>query len=355
MFDDRLGICKGFLDDVDGLRLRFQLIGLLHFLLLPFMVVFMTVHFFLRHAQQFHSNRSYLGPRQWSPLALWKFREFNELPHLFEQRMSRSSILASAFIATFSNPYITIFAKFVSYISGSFLALLLVVSVLGEGALLYVHIADHNLLWWLGMLTATYTGARALIPDETKDHRENNDVLLEDLCAQTHYCPDHWSQRSRSVQVKDELCELFQFKAQIFLMEIFSVLLTPMCLCFSLPSSAPAVLAFIRYVHRDRISLFVRQSTAVSCHDVLMSHHDRKHSRYVDHVGVVCDYSLFDFERFGDEDYGAEKSRFSEGERLVGGKLENSFLSFGQAHPTYQPVGAAKAFHDRLNSFKDAK
>jgi len=161
--------------------------------------------------------------------------------------MSRSSVLASAFIATFSNPYTTIFAKFVSYISGSFLALLLVVSVLGEGALLYVHIADHNLLWWLGMLTAAYTGARSLIPDETKDHRENNDALLDDLCAQTHYCPDHWSTRSRSTEVKDELCELFQFKAQIFLMEIFSVLLTPMCLCFSLPESAPAVLEFIRY------------------------------------------------------------------------------------------------------------
>jgi autophagy-related protein 9 len=27
---------------------------------------------------------------QWSPLALWVFREFNELPHVFEERINQS-------------------------------------------------------------------------------------------------------------------------------------------------------------------------------------------------------------------------------------------------------------------------
>ena len=31
----------------------------------------------------------------------------------------------------------------------------------------------------------------------------------------------------------------------------------------------------------------------------------REHSKYVDGVGAVCDYSLFEFEKYGDEMYGA--------------------------------------------------
>lgn len=36
----------------------------------------------------------------------------------------------------------------------------------------------------------------------------------------------------------------------------------------------------------------------------------REHSRYVEGVGAVCDYSLFDFERYGDETFGAAVSGF---------------------------------------------
>jgi hypothetical protein len=39
----------------------------------------------MQHAQEWHSNKNYLGPREWDHLALWHFREFNELPHVFER------------------------------------------------------------------------------------------------------------------------------------------------------------------------------------------------------------------------------------------------------------------------------
>lgn len=36
----------------------------------------------------------------------------------------------------------------------------------------------------------------------------------------------------------------------------------------------------------------------------------RDHSRYVEGVGAVCDYSLFDFEQCGDERFGAAASGY---------------------------------------------
>ena len=44
---------------------------------MPFVLVFMCIHFFYSHAQEWHSQQNYLGPREWAPLARWHFREFN--------------------------------------------------------------------------------------------------------------------------------------------------------------------------------------------------------------------------------------------------------------------------------------
>ncbi|CAN0485440.1 unnamed protein product, partial [Ectocarpus sp. 8 AP-2014] len=81
MFSDKFTIRTQFLQDVRALKARLVLVGLAHVVLLPFLLLFMVVYFFLQNAQEWHSSkvRSYLGPREWSPLARWTFREFNEV------------------------------------------------------------------------------------------------------------------------------------------------------------------------------------------------------------------------------------------------------------------------------------
>mmetsp|Transcript_9901 Transcript_9901/g.16301 ORF Transcript_9901/g.16301 Transcript_9901/m.16301 type:complete len:1086 (-) Transcript_9901:92-3349(-) len=326
MYDDGFELSAEFLNDVAGLQWRFQVVGLIHFLLLPFMLIFMAMNFFLHNAQQFHSSRAYLGPRQWTPLALWKFREFNELPHIFEERINKSYASANEYIATFHNPYMAITARCMTYIAGSFVATLLLVSVLSDGALLYIHIADYNLLWYLGIFSACYAGARSLVPDETKESQSCAN-LLQTMCSHTHYFPCHWEDRANSVEVKDEMCNLFQYKIQIFLIEVLSVVLTPAVLCFSLPPCAHSILNFIR-----------------------------DHSKCIDGIGAVCDYSLFNVAEYGDENFCTENSGIlDKSQRPNDGKLEKSMLNFHQAHPNYDGGDGARALFGRLNAFRELK
>ncbi len=42
--------------------------------------------------------RDYLGPREWTLMATWTFREFNELLHFFERRMEGSYECATAYL-----------------------------------------------------------------------------------------------------------------------------------------------------------------------------------------------------------------------------------------------------------------
>ena len=245
MFNEQFNISSLFLKDVAGLEGRFKMVGIIHFILLPFMLIFMAVSFFLQNAQQFHSSRAYLGPRQWSSLALWTFREFNELPHVFDERMNKSYAAAVEYTLQFNDANLTVLARCAAYISGAFVATLLLISLVAEGALLYVSVSNHNLLWWLGIFSALYAATRALIPDETKSTTSPEELMAR-VSATTHYFPDHWSQQAHTTKVRDEFVELFPYKITLFGMELMSVLLTPIVLCFSLPNSAQAIIHFVR-------------------------------------------------------------------------------------------------------------
>ena len=330
-------ISSTFLTDKQGLAWRFVLVGAIHFMLLPFMLVFMIIHFFLENAQQFHAQKAYLGPRQWSPLSLWTFREFNELPHVFEERINMSMKPTTEYLGLFYNPYLALLARCVSYIAGSFVATLLIISFIDESILMYVNALEHNLLWYLGIFSATLAAARALIPDEKKvvgtgagtgTPGKDAEQLVASIAAHTHYKPAEWSSKCHTVNVFNAISEMFPFRAQIFVMEIYSVLITPIVLCFSLPDCVDSIVDFVR-----------------------------EHTRYVDGVGSVVDYATFEcFEKYGDDTFGGPAGTVDVSERAVDGKMEKSFLNFHNAHPHWRPKEAGgQAVIDKLHEFRNGQ
>ena len=111
----------------------------------------MIIHFFLKHAQEWNHSKNYLGPRQWDHLALWHFREFNELPHIFEKRVARSYAHAGLYVKrqAFHNPVVSVLARCLTFISGSFVGVLLVLTLLDDAYLFHITLHDKNLLWYL--------------------------------------------------------------------------------------------------------------------------------------------------------------------------------------------------------------
>ncbi|CAM9388615.1 unnamed protein product, partial [Ectocarpus fasciculatus] len=307
MFNENAVMTEEFLRDVKGLQYRFVRVGALQLLLMPFMLVFMIIHFFLENAQQFRSSQSYLGPRHWSPLAMWMFREYNELPHIFEARINMSYEGANKYVGLFTNGYAATLAKFVAYISGSFVAVLVLVSVIDEAVLLYVRLSDHNLLWFLGIFSGIFAAAASFIPS----HRSGvvttpAEQTMEVVAAHTHHFPRYWMHQCHTLHVRDEFLKLFPYKTKLFAMEVLSVLLTPLVLCFSLPNCVPEMLAFMS-----------------------------RHTKYLDGVGDVCDYSTFDFDAYGNSEFLSPVEGDVGGNRDSDGKLEQSYMSFRIANPDW--------------------
>ncbi len=68
--------------------------ALVNLVLSPFLIAFLLIYFFLRHAEAFYHHPSSAGARRWSSLAKWRLREFNELPHYITHRLITHDLLS---------------------------------------------------------------------------------------------------------------------------------------------------------------------------------------------------------------------------------------------------------------------
>lgn len=103
--------------------------GCLNAIFAPFIVLYLIMYSFFRYfevsarnisthlpldpttLQEYHKNPSHVGGRQYTPFAQWKFREFNELPHLFKRRLHESYPAASEYIEQFPNEKLALVIK----------------------------------------------------------------------------------------------------------------------------------------------------------------------------------------------------------------------------------------------------
>ncbi|KAF9473774.1 APG9-domain-containing protein [Pholiota conissans] len=293
---------------IEGLRRRFIFMGILNAIFAPFIVLYFLMYSFFRYFEQYHKDPSSIGGRRYTLFAQWKFREFNELPHIFTRRLDESYPLANMYIGQFPNEKITLVVRFVAFIAGSFAAVLVLASVLDPDLFLYFEITPHRtVLFYMGIFTAALTVARGMIPEDNRVF--DPELLMSEVINYTHYMPESWKGQLHSKKVHSEFGELFSMKIQIFVQEIVSVILTPFVLWFSLPKCAPAIIDFFR-----------------------------EFSVHVDGRGYVCSFAEFNFERHGNVKFGAPG--VAQDKKMVSneGKMEKSFLNFKAANPDWNPT-----------------
>lgn len=310
MFSPHLTLRRSFLDDEEALQRRFMSAGFIHIVLLPFVAAFMTMHFFLLNAQEWRDKKHFLGPREWSPIARWSFREFNELPHVFEARLAASRAHADTYLKFFPRPCVAALARCVAFISGAFLAVLLALAAVldgGDAILLYIKLGDRNLLWCVGAASAIFAVSRTVLPDDVdRITCENSgisaaEIIMRRIAEHTHCFPEEWRGWTHTYDVRDAFAHAFRYKAWLFFDEVMSVAFAPLVLCFSLSASAASILRFVR-----------------------------ENSVTIDGLGSVLGQSLTDFDRFTNVTDNVLATRLHPTQR---GRMEGSSLSFTVNYP----------------------
>ncbi|GAA5902427.1 hypothetical protein JCM6882_002750 [Rhodosporidiobolus microsporus] len=307
---------------VEALKRRFILMGIINAVFAPFIVLYLLMYSFFRYFEEYHKNPSSIGSRNFTPLARWKFREFNELPHLFQQRLRIAHPLSDSYINQYPKAKTALLSRFVAFLAGSFAAVLILFSLIDPDAFLHFEITPgRTVLFYIGAFGAVLAVARGMVPDENRvvDPEE----LMKAIIEQTHYLPTEWKDKLHSAEVHVAFGKLFQMKVSLFLQEIFSVLITPFVLWYTLPNSAGAIVDFFR-----------------------------EFTVHVDGLGYVCSFAVFDFKRHGDNKFGAPVQGQEERWKSTEGKMEKSFLTFAQHNPAWQPRDATQSLF--LSKMTDA-
>ncbi|KAG5608583.1 hypothetical protein H5410_019864 [Solanum commersonii] len=376
-----------------------MIVGVLMLLLSPFLVIFMLVYLFLRHAEQFYNHPSTASSRRWSNLSKWMFREFNEVDHLFKHRINSSAIHASDYLKQFPSPILSIVAKFISFVSGGFAAVLIIIAFLEE-SLLEGHIFGRNLFWYAAVFGTITAISRAAITDELLVLDPQGAMSL--VVQHTHFMPKRWRGKENTEAVRTEFETLFQVIQEFYCRWIDCVVLHFTCeivmdfLCkrerFKYLRS---IIQGDRSIDDDvthRIGVgWVEWRLASGYCAIKMCHQGLKYTGmmlleemasifltpylllfvvpkkvddilrfiadftvHVEGVGHVCSFSVFDFQNHGNSKYG---SPFSSPrlQRSSQGKMEKSFLSFQTSYPSWQPDDHGKQFISTLKTFREQK
>ncbi|KAL2441670.1 Autophagy-related protein 9 [Exophiala dermatitidis] len=252
-------------DLCEALRKRFILAGVASLIFAPFLTVFFILKHFFENFNEYQKNPAQIGSREYSRFAQWKFREFNELYHLFQRRINMSYPFATRYLNQFPKDKTIQAAQFVSLVSGAVVSVLGLATILDQENFLNFEVTPgRTTIFYLGIFGSIWAVARGVLPDDNMVY--DTSLAIQEVIQFTHYEPQHWAGRLHTMEVKQEFSQLYQMKLVLFLEEVLSMIFTPFVLWFSLPKCS------------ERIIDFFREFTV-----------------HVDGLGYVCSFAEFNF------------------------------------------------------------
>jgi autophagy-related protein 9 len=326
LFNDDNTINQQFVFDKDkeklakNLKNKFRMVGLVLLLVSPILFVYLIGHFLFRYAEQIKNSPGFLTIREWNLLAKYKFRDFNELQHLFNIRLNKSYEPSKRYVSYFDSPIKTMIFEFLIFTFGAIFVVVLLM-VAWETLLIGSFTVNSSALVALTILGATIGILRSNMPKEHKVY-EYHDTMKE-IVEHIHYIPEEWIKNAHHIKVLNEFTQLFSYKILNWILELTSVLYMPFIFMFSLANNTHKIVDFMQ--------------------DFTVYH---------DVAGNICKFALLNM-----EDSMPESSQY--------GKLEMSLINFKDTYPEWngdsnlqelyrQPVtNESMAFSEMLDTIND--
>nr|XP_019957602.1 PREDICTED: autophagy-related protein 9A-like [Paralichthys olivaceus] len=159
---------------------------------------------------------------------------------------------------------------------------------------------------------------RSFIPDEHMVWCPEQ--LLQCMLAHIHYMPDHWRGNANKSETRDEVAQLFQYKAVFILEELLSPIVTPFILIFILRNKSLEIIDFFRNFTVEVVG-----------------------------VGDICSFAQMDIRRHGNPTWMSEgQTEASVYQQAENGKTELSLMHFTIKNPRWQPPQESSVFISHL-------
>jgi len=250
LFDDRMKLKKEFMDYnsreqlANGLQKRLTLMAVLNLVFAPFLGLFLLFWGVFERGQEFYKTPTKLTSRRFSHLAKWKFREFNELPHVFYERMKLSHKYADDYLQQFPNYYVSDIAKLVAFILSTWLFVLFVAMIFNDFILFNLELGfNRSVFWWMGILSTVLLLVRGLIKDTFIFFPEKK---LKKVADYIHYIPDEWLEKASHYSVRSQFLALYEYRLWVMLKEILGIIVNPLLMLVRFRKDTLQIVDFVR-------------------------------------------------------------------------------------------------------------
>ncbi len=290
-------------NNISDLNRRFRIIGIVYLIFMPFILVYTIIHTMFTYGEKIYHNPSEIGLRRWTTDAIWKFREFNELQHVVDERLRLGSKYTNKYLEQFSNKYLDLISRYVIFVLGSVLITMFLFTLINEYATLHLYsFAGKSALWWFGILGAIIALSKKFVVTKKMFYPH---LMMNKVARFIHYIPVEWEQNADTKFVKIEFEKYYKYQIMIVLEDIIGTMLIPYFLISEAPKFTPSILELVREFTKE-----------------------------IDQVGYVCEFAMFDFTRNGDVDYGCATIT-NPYRRCNDGKLEKSYINFKLNNPRW--------------------
>lgn len=232
-----------------NLNARLRWMAILSLLCLPFLLVLLLVYYFLAYFERIRSTPTILGARMFSRDAQYHFRNFNELPIYFNERLNFASKYLDKYYSLEPAVVPFVVLELLSFLIGSFIAVVVIVGLWNNDILLNTHISGYSLLSLISVCVVIYMALRTTIVGQRD--RSGKNVRKRKVCIERVIM----SLEHLKEDEQDRLGDYYRYRIVVFLQELWNLIRVPIMFFWTLPDISHRLIDFVHEntVYLDKI------------------------------------------------------------------------------------------------------
>lgn len=207
---------------IKNIYYRLRVISIINFIFMPFILIFVLFYNIFNYGEEFYNKPTLLTTRIFTKKAKWKYKYYNELPHDFNNRISKTLNNCNKYTSQFKNDYISSISKLIVFICSSFFIILILLTLINDKILIYITIFDNkSILWLISILASLIT----IFKTNKNITAEPKKCMVE--ISKTLFLNDIFIENSNNISTKNEFLKDYQYKIVNIVKDILYTILTP--------------------------------------------------------------------------------------------------------------------------------
>jgi len=262
IFDKDIKYNKKFLNNdkvfIQSIKYKLTFIAMLNFIFMPFIFMYILFYYLFKYGEKFYSNPSYIITRNWTLMARWKLRNYNELYHEYSKKFIMSQKPCNEYSNLYPNKILTTINKFLVFILSSIFVVLVFISIINERILINLYITHNKqTIWFIGIIGSFIAILKKNIIETVPDYPKEK---METLKYHINCIPEQWLKNTQNKN--KDFFNYYQLQYLILLKDFYYTLMIPFEL-YKMSLNTKNIMIYLNsitintsYGHTNKFSLF---------------------------------------------------------------------------------------------------